>query len=422
MLLPSSVPLPTSQGPLPPTAIVAWYHRDGMYITLCVTKHTYFSFDETVVLAMPPGQDRWKNLVGRRFSSFAQAAQETHSSVFGARCNYMRDFYVWIVPHSVDPRLSSDLFMGSTRQTCILAIEPHIDAHVCSRVEARPARDVYGRWWPIGALRPAISLERAEHAATELKAMAAREHEQTRSTLARTGHGNGAKLPMHERERLRKLSGESSSAAAPVSQPTALAGPHLVADVLATAAPRPPPQVSMSGAKRPAEAALAAAAPRPPQASASGAKKPKYRLTFKNGTIVWERNLDIAIKEGRAPRAFIVCDSRMEQRRVAGESPKVLLVKPLDAPSTEEGSWVHAADLAPIEEQLPRIWHARANEPSLRVATEAAVARAFAEHHRDHGTHLDAAAMWASLMRTAGQPTELPAFLLSGMATALEPD
>ena len=356
--------------------IHASLHRDGMTITLRVLQYTYFSFDETEVVAMPvhSSEARWQLLVGRRYATFASAAQETHVLVFGTRCDYMRAFYVYCVPLAVDPRLPVTVDFGNDRSSNILAVAPHIEAHAHSRFEVRPFADgtPTASWRPIGSLRPAISLERTSGAITELDAMAAsaRAEEERKAAMRVAGY------IVH---------------------------------------PSKPPGYTRNPAsgKRPREERQETGQDASSCSSSSShlrAKQPKYRLSDKPGMIVWERDLEAALAAQRAPVAYVVRNSRKEEPREVGGSPKVLLVEPLPVGS-RAASWIHASELASMEEHLPRIWHdmrALCANAALRAAIETAAEHAFTEHHRDHASFLTGEALWNRLMRTAGKPVGAP--------------
>ena len=375
VLLPCSSSL--SATPLLDVAgIHASLHRDGITITLRVLEYTYFSFDETEVVSMPRGEERWQRLIGRRYHSFASAAQEAHVLVFGTRCDYMRAFHVYCVPHAVHPRLPTQMDYSSDRCSNILAVASHVEAHAHTRIEVRPFADgtVTASWRPIGMLRPAISLAHEPVAVAELNALvvsARAEREREAAARAVGDRANRPKPPRHERadkdrKRPRDEPGDGTR-----------------------------PDSDCRGSS-----------------SSAVAKKPKYRLSDKPGTVVWERDVDAAIAAMRAPMAYIVRESRKEEPRVPGGSPKVLLVEPLPVGS-RNAEWIHASELASMEEHVPRIWHCeggRVTDSPIRAAIEQAVERAFVEHHRSHATHLTRETLWNGIMRVAGKPTGAPAF------------
>ena len=361
VLLPCSVTLPGTT--LPPTGIFVSLHRDGLTITLCIREYTYFAFGETEVVVMPHGDERWQRLVRRRYPTLSGAAQEAHVAVFGTRCNYMKDFHAYCVHHAVDFGLPDHINSGCDndiakrdemrdQRSYILAAAPHIEAHLRTRIEVRPVSDGTPRasWKPVCMLFPAIALSRERVALEELKAIAS----SARGTQDRKRPRDVPRGEMHYRSESESRGGSSSVA-----------------------------------------------------------KRPKYRLKDKPGTIVWERNPEAVLREKRAPIAYIVRECRIEAPRVRGGTPKVLRVEPLPVGSALE-KWIHASELAPMEEQLPLIWHymrERVTDPTHRLAIEDAVERGFTMHHRDHANHLTREQLWNMIMRTAGKPQGAPVFV-----------
>ena len=358
--------------------IYASLHCNGMTIVLCVLQFTYFSYDETEVVAMPPGDERWRRLIGRRYRSFASAAQEVHNLVFGTRCDYMRAFYVYCIPRVVDPRIISQTDFGYDRSSSILAAAPFFEAHVQTHFDIKRVADGTpgGCWQPISNLRPAIALDRSAVALPELITMADRLRVQSDFSAALRAAGGSVhhrKIPrlVREFEGGKRARGDSNQGRADSSS------------------------------------------------ASSGSKKRKQRLSDKAGTVVWERDIDAAIAAGRAPAAYIVRDCRKEAPQVASASPKVLLVEPLPVGSAQ-AVWIHVADLAPMEEHLPIVWH----DVRDSVAGTGAAALnefdkflecVFMEHHARHATHLTCNELWLDIMRHAGQAVnEQPAFVCDG--------